>query len=400
MLSVSEAQEQILESLSGATDSNTETVALNKLTGRILAQDIVSSINIPPADNSAMDGYAVNTQDIIKKDISLSISQRIAAGYVPSPLAPGTAARIFTGAQIPEHANAVVIQENTQLDEATNQVTIHNIPQPNENIRPRGQDIKHGVCILKKGTRLDARHLGVIAAIGLDKAVVQKPIRVALLSTGDELIQPGEKSTEGKIYNSNQFMIRDLIQRQGCSLTTIDTLPDDLEQTKTSLARVSDNVDVIISIGGVSVGGEDHVKDAVSALGEIALWKVKMKPGKPLAFGKIKNAQFIGLPGNPVSSFVSFMVIAAPMLRKMQGQDPAVLDPIKLPILFDHERPLTRPEFMRVHISYQGVTKLSNQSSGVLSSLINSDGLALIPENTVLKKGDIVSVYPYKGLID
>ncbi len=398
MLSISDAQEKILKSVNPIREE--ETLPLLELNNRIIAQDIISMFDIPPADNSAMDGYAINLNDLPEQEeIKLEISQRIPAGSIPAELEVGTAARIFTGAEIPKNANAVVIQENTQQTDDGSTVILKKIPSHFENIRAAGQDVKSGESVINSGTRIDSRHIGMIAAIGLSNVTVKKRVKVAVFSTGNELLQPGEPVQKGKIFNSNLYMIQSLLKNLDCEIIASNTIPDNFESTKSTFKNASKNADVVISIGGVSVGEEDHVKKAVEEVGEIHLWKIKMKPGKPLAFGKIENAHFIGLPGNPVSSFVSFLMIAAPVLKKIQGDITPIPSSIKLPVLFSVDKPTSRAEFIRVSIRNEGVERFSNQSSGVLKSVVKSDGLALIEPNMKLNKGDLVDVFPFDSLL-
>ena len=409
MQSVSQAQKKILEAATSITD--TETIDLLDALNRVAAFDIHSDINVPPADNSAMDGYAVCAKDVPEAGIKMEVSSRICAGDSPSALKPGTAARIFTGAEIPSGANAVIIQENTELVPTQSRIEGSNIPKENQetkfvifnqaaeiakNIRPKGQDIAKGEVVISAGTKLDPAHIGLIAAIGMNKVTVKRRLKVALISTGNELLEPGQPAESGKIYNSNRPLISSFLSAMNCSVTKVATVPDNLEATQKILAESADMADLVISIGGVSVGEEDHIKPAVESLGHLDLWKINIKPGKPVAFGHIRNTLFIGLPGNPVSSFVSFMMFCCPLIKRMQGRQDTELVSFKTPALFTIDKGRTRPEYMRVKVSSEGAEKFSNQSSGVLTSVAWANAVALIPSHETINQGDSIEVFPFK----
>ncbi len=379
-----------------------ETLPLDHACGRILAENVLADIDVPPADNSAMDGYALDTEGLAQGDVR-AVSQRIAAGQVPQPLNPDTVARIFTGANVPVGANAVVMQENcTLLDDG--RVRIDQLPNPEDNIRPQGQDIGAGTCVLTRGELLTPQSIGLLASIGVASVSVSPRLKVSLLSTGDELINVGELLAPGQIYNSNQPMLAAALAQLGCDAVPHTIVADSPEATTEALRTCAARSDLVISCGGVSVGEEDHVKGAVEALGELSLWKVRVKPGKPLAFGHIRSetgerATFMGLPGNPVSAFVTFALFAIPVIKQLRGQrvDPPVA--FSLPANFDLIKRQSRPEFIRARIASGKIERFPNQSSGVLTSVCWADALALVPANTPVRRGDLLTVYPLDSLM-
>jgi molybdopterin molybdotransferase len=401
MLSVAEALQQILADTSQSRySSRIEVQPLLSARGRVLAADQVATVDVPPWDNSAMDGYALNTADI-KYNPSLAISQIIPAGKYPEPLQAGTAARIFTGAPVPQGANAVEMQENTTRD--GDHVTFLQTVKPGANIRERGEDIAKGAVIAKAGTILQAQHLGLLASVGIATVPVHKPLRVVVLSTGDELAdpcdnKPGNTLKEGQIYNSNRYLLLGLLQQLGCEAIDGGMIEDDAQVTRQRLLELSTQGDVMISSGGVSAGDEDHVKKALEAIGKLNLWKIAVKPGKPLAFGHINNAAFFGLPGNPVSAFVTFLLFVKPYLLKAQGAtqlEPQLIEAIAdfdwPPVRPGKERkPIAREEYLRARLHTDGktVTIFPNQSSGALSSITWANGLAIAPVGGVISRGD------------
>jgi molybdopterin molybdotransferase len=378
-----------------------DTLAAN---GRVLAADQVSGLNVPAADNTQMDGYAVRAADCASGAATLRIAQRIPAGTVGQPLAPGTAARIFTGALIPEGADAVVMQE--QCEANGDQVTVRHAPQPGEWIRRAGEDIVAGSVILPAGTRLRAQELGLAASVGLARLPVRRRVRVAVFFTGDELAMPGEPLAPGAIYNSNRFTLRGLLENLGCEISDYGIVPDSLQATRDTLRAAAAQHDLIITSGGVSVGEEDHIKPAVEAEGRLNMWQIAVKPGKPLAFGEVDRAAgqgsafFLGLPGNPVSSFITFLLFVRPFLLRLQGVTGAV-EPRALPLRadFDWTRPDRRNEFLRARINDAGGLDLfPNQGSGVLTSTVWADGLIDNPPGQAIARGDIVRFIPFAAL--
>ena len=380
-----------------------ETVSTFDADGRVLAQDLVSGLQVPPQDNSSMDGYAVRSSEIAGIGVALPVSQRIAAGVAPEPLASGSIARIFTGAPIPPGADAVVMQEDTEAA-GEQAVRILRVPRPGQWIRRSGEDVQRGAVVLAKGERLTPAALGMAASIGMDKLVVARRPKVALFSTGDELVMPGEvppdRMRPGSIYNSNRFFLRSLLQRLGCEVTDLGIVPDRLDATVEALRAAAGGHDLILTSGGVSVGEEDHIKPAVQSLGSLDLWQIAIKPGKPFAYGKVAPAHFIGLPGNPVSSFVTFLLLVRPFLLKLQGATTLAPASVSLPAHFNLPRADKRREFLRVRRnSAGGLDLFTNQSSGVLTSAIWSDGLADNPAGHTVTWGEPVPFISLAELI-
>ncbi|MBP7566916.1 MAG: molybdopterin molybdotransferase MoeA [Burkholderiaceae bacterium] len=373
--------------------------------GRVLAQDVVSPLQVPPADNSAMDGYAVRVADVPAPGARLPVSQRIAAGAAGQPLAVGTAARIFTGAPVPEGADAVVMQE--EVDASTEGdatfATFRSVPTVGLAIRRSGEDVTRGAVVLRAGERLGPAALGLAAGVGQASLRVARAPRVALFSTGDELVMPGDVAPEamrpGAIYNSNRFFLRALLARLGCEVQDLGVVPDDFDTTVRVLRDASAQCDLILTSGGVSVGEEDHIKPAVESLGLLRLWQISMKPGKPFAYGRVGPAHFIGLPGNPVSSFATFVLLVRPFLLRLQGATQFEPRALTLPAHFDWPRADKRREFLRARIDDTGGLVLyPNQGSGVLTSVAWAEGLVDIPAGTPVKQGDAVRFLPFDGL--
>lgn len=387
-----------------------ESVPSFEADGRVLAEDLVSQLQVPPQDNSSMDGYAIRLEDVPVAGARLKVTQRIPAGHNGQALQAGEAARIFTGAPIPPGANAVVMQEDTQLDSSTEvpEVAVQVIPSQGQWIRRSGEDVTRGAVVLPKGTRLDPAALGLAASIGVAKVKVVRRPRVALFSTGDELVMPGDVEPQnmrpGAIYNSNRFFLRALLVRAGCDVTDLGIVPDNLSSTLQAMKTAAANHDLILTSGGVSVGEEDHVKPAVEALGGLNLWQISMKPGKPFAFGFLNpqgacasnKTYFMGLPGNPVSSFVTFQLLVRPFLLALQGVAAVRPTPYRLQAHFDLPKPDKRREFLRVKRNAQGGVELfPNQSSGVLTSVVWGDGVVDNPGAQAIQVGDWVSFYPF-----
>ncbi|MEQ6437367.1 gephyrin-like molybdotransferase Glp [Comamonas sp. w2-DMI] len=377
--------------------------------GRVLLQDAVSPLQVPPQDNSAMDGYALRAADW-EADLPLPVSQRIPAGTSPAPLAPASVARIFTGAPVPAGADAVVMQEDCEGVE-DGRVRIKARPQAGQWIRRAGEDITLGATVIAAGTRLTPAHLGLAASMGFARLQVARKPRVALFSTGDELVMPGTVAPQdmkpGSIYNSNRFFLRALLLRMGCEVTDLGIVPDDRQATIDALARAAAGHDLIVTSGGVSVGEEDHIRPAVQQLGQLDLWQIDIKPGKPFAYGRVNRseegagfAHFIGLPGNPVSSFVTFQVLVRPFLLRLQGVDNVL--PRGMPARADFALPKAdrRREFLRVRYNARGGLELfGNQSSGVLTSAAWGDGVVDNPAGTTIAEGDTVRFIPFAELM-
>lgn len=390
MISVTAAIGQLIAS--AKTTDAIESLPVTQSHGRVLAEDIIATTNVPPADNSAMDGYAFCYADALKNNFQLPLSQRIPAGVAPKALNPETVARIFTGAEIPSGADTVAMQENcTEQDGA---VTIGGSVTAAANIRLKGQDIQSGETILRAGTKLRAQEMGLLSSIGVKTLRVFKPLKIAIFSTGDELVEPGEDLQSGQIYNSNRATLTGLIESLGMSPIDLGTVPDSLEATQSVLKKAAAQGDIIISAGGVSVGDEDYVKSAVAKLGSIDFWRVAIKPGKPLAFGQIDNTPFIGLPGNPASVFVTFMILARPFLLASQGLSRALPQPLKAIAQFD--KPGEKREvYLRAKLTESGVQIYPNQSSGVLSSACWGELFVVQQSGQSIEIGDLVDVLPY-----
>ena len=391
--------------LAAATPLSTvEQVPTAEALGRVLAVDQISSLDVPPLDNSSMDGYALRCADVPAAGARLVVAQRIPAGSVGHSLAPGTAARIFTGAPIPHGADAVVMQELCSLD--GDGVLIDHLPRPGEWIRCAGEDIARGAVVLTAGQRLGPQMLGLAASVGCATLPVFRRLRVALFSTGDELVMPGEPLPPGAIYNSNRYVLRGLLEALGCQVCDLGIVPDSLEATRAALRAAAGSNDLIITSGGVSVGEEDHVKPAVQAEGQLDLWLVAMKPGKPVAFGRVNDpaggngADFIGLPGNPVSSFVTFLMLVRPFILRRMGVEDCLPHSIRLPAGFDWPRPDRRREFLRARVGEAGQVELfPNQGPGVLSSTVWAAGLVDNPAGHAIAQGEPVSFIPYSELL-
>ena len=384
--------------------------------GRVLAEGLVSALQVPPQDNSSMDGYAVRVVDVTEAGAVLPISQRIAAGHAAEALRPGTCARIFTGASMPEGADAVVMQEDTrEVGGDLHAVHIDAVPVPGQWVRRSGEDVRRGSTVLTQGQRLSPAALGLAASLGLAQLSVMTRPRVALFSTGDELVMPGEVAPAdmkpGAIYNSNRFFLRAMLHRLGCEVSDLGIVPDSREKTLAALKSAADHHDLILTSGGVSVGEEDHIKPAVEQLGQLALWQIAMKPGKPFAYGSVRrdagagvgeslDCHFIGLPGNPVSSFVTFLLLVRPFLLKLQGADPAMPPPVMLPAHFSLDRADKRREFLRVRRNANGGLDLfPNQSSGVLTSAVWGDGLVDNPPGRTIAHGELVPFVAFSELL-
>ena len=401
LLALDDALAQLLAAV--APLQTTEQVATLQADGRVLAADVVSDLHVPPQDNSSMDGYAVRCADVAAAGATLTVSQRIAAGAAGTELLPGTAARIFTGAPIPPGADAVVMQEDcTAADGAQGLpcVTVNSVPAAGQWIRRAGEDVTRGAVVLARGQRLSPAALGLAASVGMaELSVVRRP-RVALFSTGDELVMPGQKAPQdmppGAIYNSNRFFLAALLRRLGCEVTDMGIVPDQRDATIAALSSAAQSHDVILTSGGVSVGEEDHIKPAVQSLGSLDLWQIAIKPGKPFAHGRVGNAHFLGLPGNPVSSFVTFLVLVRPFLLQMQGVTDFAMKSIAVRADFTWARADKRREFLRVRRNAQGGLDLfPNQSSGVLTSAVWGDGIVDNPPGRTIAPGDVVQFVPF-----
>ncbi|MBC7804071.1 MAG: molybdopterin molybdotransferase MoeA [Candidatus Parcubacteria bacterium] len=395
LLSVDEALATLL---AGARPvAGVEQVPTMDAVNRVLAQDQTSAMDVPPMDNSAMDGYAIRLSDISPSNSTLRVAQRIPAGSVGKPLETGTAARIFTGAPVPPGADAVVMQEDCSV--SGDLVSFKKLPDKDAWIRRTGSDIRKGGTVFAAGKRLQPQDTGLAASVGIKSLPVCRKVRLGLFFTGDELVMPGDPLPPGRIYNSNRFTLNGLAQAFGCEVRDYGIVPDRLDATREVLRRAAGENDIIVTSGGVSVGDEDHVKPAVEAEGTLLMWKIAMKPGRPLAFGKVQNAFFIGLPGNPVSSFVTFLIFVRPFLLKTQGQADVAPRAIEARADFDWPQPDARREFLRAKWNMQGGLDLySTQDSAVMTSTAWADGLIDNPAAGAIRKGDKVRFLPYSEL--
>ena len=395
LLSVDEALEVLL---AGAKPvAGIEDVSTLEATDRVLARAQSSTMDVPPMDNSAMDGYAVRVADIAGPDTRLRVAQRIAAGSVGAPLGAGTAARIFTGAPIPPGADAVVMQEFCAVD--GDHVVVKKKPQPEEWVRRAGSDIRSGGAVLAAGIKLRPQDTGLAASVGIKTLPVHRKVKMALFFTGDELVMPGDPLPPGRIYNSNRFTLNGMAKAFGCEVRDYGIVPDRLDATREVLRRAAAENDIIVTSGGVSVGEEDHVKPAVEAEGSLLMWKIAMKPGRPLAFGKVKDAAFIGLPGNPVSSFVTFLIFVRPFLLKTQGIAHVAPRVIDERADFAWDKPDARREFLRVKWNAAGGLDLyPSQDSAVMTSTAWADGLVDNPASQSIGKGDRVRFLSFAEL--
>jgi len=395
LLSVDEALEVLL---AGArTVAEIEQVSALAASGRVLARAQASTMDVPPMDNSAMDGYAVRLADVQSPETRLRVAQRIQAGAVGKTLEPGSAARIFTGAPIPQGADAIVMQEFCAAD--GDAVVIRKVPKPGEWIRRAGSDVRKGDVVLSAGKRLLPQDTGLAASIGFGTLPVYRRVRLGLFFTGDELVMPGDPLPPGRIYNSNRFTLNGMATAFGCEVRDYGIVPDTLDATRDALRRAAGECDIIVTSGGVSVGDADYVKPAVEAEGSLLMWKIAMKPGRPLAFGRVGESAFIGLPGNPVSSFVTFLIFVRPFLLKTQGRSEVAPRAIDARADFDWPEPDSRREFLRVKWNLSGGLDLySTQDSAVLTSTAWADGLADNPANHAIRKGDRVRFLPFVEL--
>jgi molybdopterin molybdotransferase len=397
LLSYDDALAQLTESV--AALASVVEVPLLQAHGRVLARNIEAGIDVPGCAMSAMDGYAINTVDIGAAAVAeLPLTQRVAAGDAEASLKAGSAARIFTGAPIPRGANAVIMQEQVEVSGLA--IRFEARPDSGQNIRPKGNDIRRGTTILQQGSRLRPQDIGLAASVGLQSLPVYTPVRVGIFFTGDELVEPGQPLTSGKIYDSNRYTLNGLLESMGCEIVDLGLVGDTLEATRAAMLQACGRADLVVTSGGVSVGEEDHVRIALEQLGELRLWRLGIKPGKPLAYGQINETAFIGLPGNPVSVFATFCLFVSPVIQIMQGR--SWRKPIALPVCadFDWPKPDSRREFLRARLvrDDDGSTVAQiypNQDSGVLTSTVWADGFVEIAENTTVRAGDRVNYLPF-----
>jgi molybdopterin molybdotransferase len=422
MLATADALAILLDAARPIDD--TESIPTLDALNRVLSADVSSPLDVPPMNTSAMDGYAVRIADLAHGN-RLPVSQRIPAGHAPVPLAPASIARIFTGATVPPGADAVVMQEQTEA--AGDEVTIVHRPQAGEWITAQGADIRAGSVILPAGTRLTPQALGLAASVGCAQLEVRRRVKVAVFFTGDELTMPGEPLKPGAIYNSNRFTLRGLLENLGCEVTDYGIVPDQFDATRATLREAAQAHDLILTSGGVSVGEEDHVKPAVEAEGRLSMWQIAMKPGKPLAFGAVRRgsgeagsateataasaaaaasptaaeAFFLGLPGNPVSSFVTFLMFVRPFVLRLAGVHAGAPRALSLRADFTQSKADRRNEFLRARVNAAGGLDLfPNQSSAVLTSTVWGDGLIDNPPNHAISAGETVRFIPFSELLN
>jgi molybdopterin molybdotransferase len=397
LIAVDEAIGRILGA--GTAVEQTEVMDLGNILGRVLAEDVISTINVPGYDNSAMDGYAVRSIECTEPGVSLTVSQRIPAGQTGIKLEAGTAARIFTGAPVPAGADAVVMQELCQ--QQGDVVTVNTAVKAGDNVRRAGEDIEKGSVILKAGTRIRPQEQGLMASIGQARVTVKRKLKVATFFTGDELVEPGNELARGQIYNSNRYTLNGLLQSAGCEVTDFGIVPDTLDATLDVLKRAAADADLVLTSGGVSVGEEDYVRIALEQLGELSMWRINMKPGKPVAFGKVDNALFMGLPGNPVSVFVTFIIFARPLIVKMQGAEKYLSNQLSIRSGFEWKG-MKRQEYLRVRVRQDESGACAeiypHQGSGVLSSTSWADGLVVVEPGKAINAGDVLQYIPFQDL--
>lgn len=396
------ALEQLLPLLPSISEK--ESLPLVQALGRVLSDDCISAINVPTYSNSAMDGYALNSADIDSETMQLKITQRIAAGEVGQRLNSGEAARIFTGAPVPEGADAVVMQENCEVSGDRLKVLQEHV-RPGENLRQAGDDIQAGELVLPQGHRLRSQDIALLASIGLESVRVMRKLRVSLLTTGDELVQPGTELKAGQIYNSNYFALHALLKGLQVEVFDRGIVADDFEGTRQALKEAAATSDCVITTGGVSVGEEDHVKAVVEQEGALQLWKLAIKPGKPVACGKIATTQFFGLPGNPVSAFVTFVLLVRPCLLRMLGSKLNAPASYRVAAGFTARKSGERQEYLRCKLvqdadGMNSLQALKNQSSGVATSLSQADGLGVVPPHTAVAVGDSLEFIPFSELLN
>ena len=398
LLAFNEAKARLLASACPVTE--TESVDLADAFGRVLAEDLISPLTVPPFSNAAMDGYALRAADAVGVGARLPVTQRVAAGDVAQALVAGSAARIFTGAQVPDGADAVVMQEDCQAD--GDFVIVNQLPLAGQHVRLKGSDLIEGKPILAAGSRFSAAALGLAASVGIARVRVFRRLKAAIFFTGSELVMPGEPLPPGHIYNSNRYVMRGFLQELGVEVIDLGIIPDDRQATRDALRRAASEADLIVTSGGMSEGDEDHVTAAVKAEGHIDVWKIASKPGKPLAFGGVmagnREAAFIGLPGNPVSVWSGLLTLVAPFLRRCQGMTRIEPDPLTLRADFSYGVKGNRMEFVRVRRNDRGGLDIyPTQDSAIISSAVWADGVSPIPAGVAVNPGDTLTFLPGPG---
>ncbi len=401
LVAVEDALQALLAQVSVVKD--VQYVELNNALHCVLAEDITAQVDVPSFDASVMDGYAINSNDIGRKKW-LPVVQRIAAGQASSvPLESGCAARIFTGAPLPEGADTVVAQEVCRVD--GDSIALPADIKPHQFVRVKGCHVKQGSVVLAKGTRLGAAEIGLAASVGIDSLPVYRRLKVALLTTGDELVEPGLALQAGQIYNANQHMLSSLLSQFNCDVVSVGPIADEVHIVRKALIQSAESCDLILSSGGVSVGEEDHVRAAVDSLGKIAMWRIRLKPGKPLAFGYVRDRPFIGLPGNPVSSFVTFCLFARPFILKSQGVEKVEAKSFPVAVDFEQMVPDKRRNYQRVNLIVDEhgrpwARPYPSQDSATLLSTTATDGLLCVPEEMAFERGTVLMFTPFSELLN
>jgi molybdopterin molybdotransferase len=396
MLSVTEARSRIVNAT--APLAGTERVPLARALGRVVAEPVLADCQVPPADNSSMDGFALRYDDLAPSGWTLPVTARVAAGHAPGPLAAGGAVRIFTGAVVPAGADTVVKVEDCEVVADVVHVRDRHVRR-GDNVRRAGEDVARGATVLPAGLKIRPQDLGVAASVGTTSVSVRRAPRVAVLVTGDELVEPGRPLGPGQIYDSNGTMIAGLLASLGCEPVVTGRVGDTLDATREALRAAALDADLVVTSGGVSVGEEDHVKTAVRSLGELNLWKVSVKPGKPIGFGRVGGVPWLGLPGNPVSGFVTFLLFGAPLVRALQGRASLMPEGVPLPAGFIRDRGPRREEYVRVRVENGRAVAHPRQGAGVLSSASWGDGLVRIPTGTAVREGDELLYFAYSTLL-
>lgn len=394
LMAVAAARLKLLERLPAPNEQ--QSVPLNNALGRILARPAQAVAPVPPFDNSAMDGFACNSGDLSPDETHLPVSARITAGQAPAQLRPGSAARIMTGAIVPEGADMVVMQERCQADESG--VLIEAGPEPGMNIRRAGEEFQPGQEVLQPGRRLQPQDIGLLATLGLSHVSVKPKIRVAILATGDELVEPGPPLAPGQIYNSNAVMLDALVRALGGMPIRFGQVADTGEATEAALREAVGESNLVLTTGGVSVGDTDWVRKTIERLGHLDIWKIAVKPGKPLAFGRIDQVPIIGLPGNPVASFVGFCLFVAPAMRRMQGMQAVFPEPVAVPAAFQAEKN-SREVYWQVRRDADGLHAHAMQSSAALGSVSWADGMARVPGDQPVTVGDSIEFFSFSSLL-
>jgi molybdopterin molybdotransferase len=403
MMSVDEAVAIIAARVTAVRE--VETIALDAADGRVLASDIAAPLPLPPFTNSAVDGYAVRSGDLSKSEQTFPVAGRIQAGAAAgAAIKPGHAVRIFTGAPMPEGADTVFMQEDVRLDD-DGAVVLPPGLKAGANVRPAGEDIPLGYAALKAGRRLRPQDIALIAAFGLTRVEVIRRIRVAVFSTGNELVTPGSPRAAAQLFDSNRFMLMAMLARLGCEVSDLGILGDDRASLASGLKEVAGRHDLILTTGGVSTGEEDHIKSAVESVGRLVLWRMAIKPGRPVAMGIIGGTPFIGLPGNPVASFVTFVHVVRPTVLALAGAQ--AQQPVAMPVraAFSYKKKIARREYVRVLLrkADDGVLeaiKFPREGAGLLSSLVDTDGLVELGEEiTEVQPGQTVGFLSYASLM-